>query len=622
MKYIALDIEAIGLKPYGGTIWIISISRIICTRIKTEVIHDCYGVTRIRPDIKKELEDESICKIIHNCGYDPAYIELVLGCKIRNVWDTLNLEVVIQGRRVTSKKKNIEVDTAEYQLMKDHSASLQYVLPRYGFKEPDKSIRNSFIDRSKGKSFSKAELKYAEDDTKDLLAIQKAQEFLLKRDDLLEVALLENKVAEKLTAMKVKGIGFDNNIWRSIAEQNTAEFNTRMKKLPKEVSNWNSPAQVKEYFFNKGILLRSYDEIYDVYLATRNKVLGDFIYARELHKSVTSYGLNWFEEGFIDGDSRIRCDVTQTINTGRMSMSNPNLQQLPGAGNNDPKYLRVLQLITKSDKRAAAPRHREAFVPAKGNVFVICDFSGQEIGIMAAASNEKLWIDAMLRGEDIHSLTASLINPSEWNASAVKGCTFPKKCKCPGHVELRNPAKINNFMLAYGGGPMKLAENTGMSVEVARMYVGAHKRVIPNLTKYLNDCGKTAMDTGVAYSADPYKRRRVLHGEEAWQVRNQGMNTPIQSAGANMLKLAMASTPDEFPIVLVIHDEIILEVKKDKAIKAAKALKVIMEKSADYITGIKGLIRVSPKLQTNIMKDIPTTKAIGDITTGKYCLEI
>lgn len=287
-----------------------------------------------------------------------------------------------------------------------------------------------------------------------------------------------------------------------------------------------------------------------------------------------------------------------------MSMSNPNLQQLPGEGNADMIHKQVMSILYKANGLSKSkPRHREAFVPAKGKCFVIGDFGGQEIGIMAAASGERLWINAMLRGEDVHSLTASLVNPSEWASSTVRGCTFPKKCECPGHQELRKPAKINNFMLAYGGGPQKLAATTGMDQLAARMYVGAHKRVIPNLTRYLDKCGKTAMDTGVAYSADPYRRRRVLRGEESWQIRNQGMNTPIQSAGANMLKLAMISVPDWAPIVLVIHDEIILEVPIKDVVKAGVMLKTVMEKSADYITGIKGLIKAEPRVAFNIMKE-------------------
>jgi DNA polymerase I-like protein with 3'-5' exonuclease and polymerase domains len=597
MRYVAVDLETVGLKPYGGIIWMLSITE----NKKTKVYHDCYGMKKCPSEIKKILEDKAICKIIQSSQFDVPYIELIWGIKIRNVWDTDLCETVIQGIKPNIKRKNIDPDSADGKFMAAHGTALHYLLPRYGCPKPDKSVRENFIDRPLGKQFIKKEINYAEDDTKYLPKIQKAQEYLLTRDGLLEVALLENKVSERYHDMKARGIGFDQKIWKQVAEEQLKEYKRRMAKLPPQVDNWNSEKQVKSYFRSKGILIETYDDLDKVYLQTRNKTLGDFIATRELSKAVSSYGFNWFEDGYIDGDGRIRCSFTQIINTGRNACSDPNLQQLPGSGNNDPMRLRVLELVTGGKKKM--PQHRRAFVPKPGHVFVIGDFSGQEIGIMAAASEEELWINALLRGEDVHALTASVIDPVGWGQATEKGCTFPKKCKCVGHKKLREPAKINNFMLAYGGGPQKFADFVGTDLITASAYVGAHKRVIPRLTRYLEANGRDAMATGVSFSADPYRRRRLLKGEEAWQIKNQGKNNPIQSAGANMLKLAMANLPWKYAVVLVIHDEVICEVPKALAKECSKVLQTVMEQSADYITGIKGLIKVKPKIAMNIMKD-------------------
>jgi DNA polymerase I-like protein with 3'-5' exonuclease and polymerase domains len=615
MKYVAIDIEAINLKPFQGTIWMLSITE----NNKSRVYHDCYGFKKLPVAEKKMLMDEKVCKIIHSSQYDVPYIELVLGVKIRNIWDTELSETVILGMKLKIKKRkddNVDPNSAEGRMLKRYGTALKYVLPRYGFPEPDKTIREAFIDRPIGKAFTKKEIKYAEDDTKYLPKMQRMQEAVLTRDSLIEVALLENKASERYHDMKVRGIGFDQDIWRDVYKNNAAEFKRRLSILPKQVNNWNSPAQVKEYFKNKGILIPTFDDLDKVYLQTRNKTLGDFIATREFQRSVTTYGLNWFEEDYIDSDGRIRCDVTQIINTGRNSMSKPNLQQLPGSGNNDPLRLKVIELVTGDKKKK--PQHRRAFVPAPGNVFVIGDFSGQEIGVMAAASGEELWINALLRGDDVHGLTASIVSPQEWRDGHERGCKFPKKCKCPGHIKLREPAKIQNFRLAYGGGIESFADFMGWDRLDASKYIGMHKRAIPTLTRYLEINGREAQSTGIAYSADPYRRRIVLMGEEAWQVRNQGMNYPIQSAGANMLKLAMVSLPWKYPIVLVIHDEIICEVPKAMALETAHALKTVMEKAASYITGIKGLIKVDPKIQMNIMKDLPETKKMNSIVGGEF----
>lgn len=614
MKYVAVDIESKNLKPFGGVVWMLSITE---PGKKPIVYHDCYGFKKLPAPIKKMFIDESICKIIHSSQFDVPYVELVLGTKIRNLWDSELCETVILGIKPKIKRKNINAGSADDRLLRKYGTALKYVLPRYGFPEPDKSIREAFIDRPTGKPFTKKEITYAEDDTKYLPKIQQAQEAILTRDSLMEVALMENKVSERYHDMKVRGIGFDARIWRDIYLNNLKEYSSRMSRLPRDVRNWNSPAQVKEYFKRKGIFIPTFDDLDKIYLATRNKTLGDFINTRELSKSISTYGINWFEEDFIDEDGRVRCDVTQIINTGRNSMSNPNLQQLPGNGNNDPLRLKVLELVTGDKKKL--PQHRRAFVPAPGNVFVIGDFSGQEIGVMAAASGEELWINALLRGDDVHGLTASIVDSTSWRDAALKDCTFPKKCDCPEHKKLREPAKIQNFRLAYGGGVESFADYMGWDKIAASKYIGMHKRAIPTLTRYLDMNGKDAMSTGISFSADPYRRRRVLSGEEPWQIKNQGMNNPIQSAGANMLKLAMMSLPWKYPIVLVIHDEIICEVPKAMAKETALALKAVMEKAADYITGIKGLVRVEPKIQMNIMKDLPKTKHITQIVGGEHC---
>jgi len=575
MKSIALDIEAIGLDPYNGTIWSLTVND-----GKTIIVeHDCFGKATFLKKYRKVLEDPNTCKVIHNAGYDGPYIVLFfkqvfgIDVRIKNIWDTMLCETVIQGVQIPKNSR-------DQQLYIKHSAKLEFTLPRYGFSIPDKDITKNFIGRPIGKKFTMPELKYMEDDVKDLLKLQKAQEYLLTRDGLLEVALLENLNVERVIDAKVHGIGWDGKIWKKIAEDNEKEFKKRMALLPSTVDNWNSPKKVKDYFKSRGILINSFDEIDKVYATTKNKTLGDFIEARNLTKSITAYGMNWFKDGFCNIDGRVRASIQQIVNTGRYSMYNPNLQQLPAKG-----------------------LHRSAFVPRKGYKFVIGDFSGQEMGIMAAASKEDLWIDAMLRGDDIHSLTASLLYATQWATAGEKGCTFPKKCSCKGHKLLREPTKILNFMLAYGGGPNRFAENTGCTLAEAQTIVKRYRKVVPRLTMWLNNNAREALKTGVSFSADPYKRRRLLKGVEDWQIENQGKNNPVQSPGANMIKLAMNSISWEYYIPLVIHDEIILEVPTKSAKVASKHLKKIMEESADYITGIKGLIKVTPRIADNLMKE-------------------
>jgi len=136
----------------------------------------------------------------------------------------------------------------------------------------------------------------------------------------------------------------------------------------------------------------------------------------------------------------------------------------------------------------------------------------------------------------------------------------------------------------------------------AKVTVAKYKKLIPNLNKWLEKNAQEALHTGVTYSADPYHRRMVLKGQEDWMIENQGKNYPVQGAGANMLKLAMISQPESVPVVLPFHDELVTEVPKAYANKAVKIMKSIMEQSADYITGVKGVIKVNPRVAINFAK--------------------
>lgn len=601
---IGLDIETINLKPDKGTIWSLTLtfSKNFPHKKyagKDFIFSNPYGLKRkdIPNEVVSFIESGDYLVIIHSSEFDGPYLGLNLGIRIPYLWDSQLSEVVIQGIRVSKE--------APPNVHKAYSSKLLHVKPRYGFKAPNKDTRENFIDRKLGVPFSLSEKNYMVEDAEALPAIQQAQEYLLTRDGGLDVALLENKLAVRVIDMRIKGVGFDASFWRKNAEFNTNEYNKRIAKLPAMVENWNSPAQVKAFFRKIGINIPSYKEIYKIYLRTRNKKLAEVIWAKELSKSVSTYGMNWFADGYIDSDGRVRPSIDQIVDTGRMSVSNPPLQQMPGVDIKNQQKQRAINLIIEQLglKGRLVPQHRRAFIPAKGCAFIAGDFGGQEMGIMAAASGEELWINAMLRGEDIHALTASLLYAREWPAATEKGCKFPFKCSCKGHKELREPTKILNFMLAYGGGPQKFAEDTGIDELTATMIVARYKRIIPKLTAWLEKNGRDGVNTGWSYSADPYKRKRRLHGEEEWMIKNQGKNTPVQAAGGNMIKLAMISIPLKWHIALVVHDEIILEVPIKEAKIAAKALKKIMEDSADYITGIKGLVRVEPRIAKSWMKD-------------------
>lgn len=569
MNFVAVDIETSGLYPVPGR------SKIFCCAVNTGKTIQVYtDMNKLKP----MLEDKSITKVIHNAGFDAFWLLRMCNIRVTNIWDTRLMEQVILGENVPRSSNNEE-------LKRELSSSLKYTLARYGLAElENKHLGASFATRPLNKPLTSEEIEYAKNDVRYLLHLQAMQERRLMKLELTRVANLENKLVEVVVDMRNRGIGFSKEIWKKLAHRNELEYNALLKRLPASVENWNSPAQVKRYFNNIGIPLESITNAEEIQKTYNNEILGRFIAARSMYKAVTTYGNSWLEDELkgstVDDDGRVRADYEQIINSGRFSCSHPNMQQIPREGD-----------------------FRTAFVPRKGYVIIKGDYPSQEIAIAAAASKEERWIKAILRGDDIHSLTASIVFANEWLNGKAKGCEFPKKCKCPEHYTPRQNSKITNFTILYGGGAKNIAGKTGMPQAAALKVVYKFKKSVPKLTKWLSDNARSAVKTRLSFSADPFKRRRTLRDPEDWMLENIGKNNPIQSCGANMLKLAMVSMNLEIcPLIHCEHDALMAEVENKPAkIKAAiKEMKGVMEKSADYCTGVPGLIVITPEVCENL----------------------
>jgi len=191
---------------------------------------------------------------------------------------------------------------------------------------------------------------------------------------------------------------------------------------------------------------------------------------------------------------------------------------------------------------------------------------------------------------------------SDWIKNTESGCVFPKKCKCKLHKKQRQDSKEITYGIAYGSYPKSISIKIKRTVKETNVLFSKHKRAAPRLTRWLDKNAKETIKTRVSYSADIYRRRRTVRDPQEWMVRNVGYNNPIQASAANMIKLSMISLSKHLQIVFPWHDEIILEVKKSVAKKAAKELKIIMEKAADYCTNIPGLIKVEPRIANDLTK--------------------
>lgn len=526
--------------------------------------------------LKSVLEDKTVVKLIHNTQFDIPYIYEHTGILIRNIWDSKVMESIILGvgsMGENAKLKNVPGFVDKY------STKLDITLKRRKIAILNKEVRDSFINQE-GK-LTPEQIKYAKEDVLFLKKLMDQQLADLQRLNLMELADLENRATEVTAQMVINGIGFDTKQWLAIEAKHKKLYEDGLEHLPAHVK-WSSPAQIKKFFARKGIRIDSLEDLDSIAKQHNDPYLNKLVEIRRFGSYVSKYGSNWLTrevtknvfEPTVDPDGRVRCSFEQVLQTGRYSSFKPNLQQLPDLG--------------KSDNRLC-------FKPAKGSRFCIGDFTGQELGIMAVGGKEQSWIDAMLRGDDVHSIMGRELYTTDWDKAKDNGCIFPKRCKCPKHKPMRRDSKDLNFGMAYGKSANTLAIDLNKTPAEANRLFWKYKGKAPRVTRWLNQNGDYAVKFKETFTLPPYNRRRSLELEpEEWRRRNQGKNTPVQGTGSDILKLSLVylfdyirdnKLQDLVKIVLIIHDEIICEVKTPYVKKWKPIMKQLMDQAAFDILG-------------------------------------
>ncbi len=605
---LGLDIETTGINFTRRRILMLQLS---CT-------DGSVFIWDIRKGWPTWLNQYLIVKLIigHNLLFDKTFIQWHYGVRMKNCCDTMLQEIILVGMSLGKGDDDQRFLKLTPEQTVKFSASLGNTLIRYRLPHKGDIDINEFLDLGV-KAFTKDMLKYGEQDVSSLHKLCKKQRVQLEARGLLEVANLENEALDVYVQMRVDGIGFDTSIWETIARDYTYEYERRLRRLQHkapEVTNWNSPVQVKKFFANKGIFIDSFSDLKRIFskhtMLGQNKLLDEFIEMRQLYQVSHTFGDGWLtkkcskreqEEPTVDDDGRVHCDFRQIINTGRSSCVSPNLQQLPGY---------------TADKLGGG-KHRSAFRPSKGYVFGIADFGGQEFALMMYAAQELVWLDYIRRRYDVHTIMAKQTQGQSWVDGALpSGCKFEttmKACDCPIHQLLRTYSKTITFGMPYGKGPKSMAEDLAIPYSEALRIYNAIFGQLPRLRRWLNDRGRRAIVEKAAYTLAPFNRYRCLELEpEEWRRKNQGMNTPFQGSGGDMIKLAMVLLQrridkEKLParILLQVHDELLTECREDIKDKWKVILQDCMEKAAATITGGETLIKAEPIIYHEWVKKIP-----------------
>lgn len=329
--------------------------------------------------------------------------------------------------------------------------------------------------------------------------------------------------------------------------------------------NINSPKQLGVILFEKMGLSggKKTKTGYSTSADVLEKLAPDVPFVRDIleYRGLTKLRSTYAEglKGFIGPDGRIRCKFNQMVTaTGRISSSDPNLQNIP--------------VRTELGREL-----RKVFVPKDGFLFTDADYSQIELRVLASLSKDEALIESYRSGEDIHRITAS----------KVFGVPLDEVTDT-----LRRNAKAVNFGIVYGISSFGLGENIGISRKEAGEYIKKYFETFPGLKKYLDGLVESAKDKG--YSETYFGRRRPIPElkNSNFMTRAFGervaMNAPIQGTAADIIKLAMISVWKtlrdkglESRLILQVHDELLIEGPEQEASEVNTILTECMEKAAD-----------------------------------------
>lgn len=376
---------------------------------------------------------------------------------------------------------------------------------------------------------------------------------------------IEMPLSYVLADMEITGV----KINKDFLEKTSIELEDRMKKLTEDIYslageefNIASPKQLGEILFvklgipyPKKVKDNNFSTSKDILdkVSKYHPIIDKIEEYRLVFKLYRNYAIGLLNE--IASDGRIHTIFNQTLTrTGRLSSSNPNLQNIP---------------IRIEEGRLI----RKAFVPEENSVLLSSDYSQIELRIFAHMSNATNLIEAFVSGEDIHKKTAS----------DIFGVDIDKVTP-----SMRYQAKAVNFGILYGISSFGLSEDLQIDVKSAKKFIDDYLDTYPGIKEYMNDVIKEAHERG--YVKTIMNRKRVIEelNNRNYMIRSMGermaLNTPIQGSSADILKKAMIEIYNEFnrlglksKMLIQVHDELVFNVLNSEKETVKEIVTNIME---------------------------------------------
>ena len=552
-KYICIDLETTSVNSNTCNIVGISLSYFNdekTTLEKSEDIKACY--IPVGHESGKQLNKEHTLKLLKPILEDPGKIKIAQNCKFEYK--------ILKRHGVTIDETIYDTMLASYISNPDEKHGLKDQAARI------LGVRMQKIDELIGegkKQLSMAQIEiekvapYAISDSTYTLQLAKYYKSTLEKplDNVLET--IENPLVPVLSEMELTGVKLDIKVLKDLSNiitKKVQELEEKIFKIAGEPFNINSSQQLGKILFQKlaiehegkttksGQLSTDARTLETLAQEDKTGIIKNILEYRQLSKLISTYTDSLPEQ--IDKKTQcIHCDFNQTItSTGRLSSSNPNLQNIP----------------IRSD---IGRKIRKAFISNfNDGLLLSADYSQIELRVLAHMSEDPVLIEAFKAGEDIHKRTAmEIYGVSEKEITS----------------EMRGHGKTLNFALIYQQGAFATARQLDISQKEAQEFINKYfekfKKVKPFFEKLLSFTREHG------YGKTIYGRRRYFKN---LNVRNKALqkederaacNAPLQGTAADIMKLAMIKVDKELKekyyksnLILQVHDELVLDVHPDE----------------------------------------------------------
>jgi DNA polymerase I len=535
---IGVDTETTGLDPMTSRVRLLQIST-----DRRNFVVDLFKIEAFTNQSFRGLfTAPQLIKIFHNAKFDMKMLLYHFNIETRGVFDTMLASQLIGAGR------------------SEGGNSLVAVAARYLKEEVDKSQQVSDWSGE----LSEEQYEYAAKDAEVLIPLREKLVQTLVELKMIDVAKLEFDCVLPLCAMELAGMSLDGDCWREIVKKVESEHDILSAQLRRELAsgiqqlsffdepsiNLDSPAQVTDALQRMGIKIEGTRGWQLQAIAKEHKVIEKLLEYRHAQKSLSSYGRDFLKH-IHPLTGRVHSDFRQIGATGgRMSCSDPNLQQVPNTN-----------------------EHRSCFRAPAGRKLCIADYSQIEVRILADWSQDVALTKALISGEDLHCVTAS----------QMFNIPLDEVTK-----EQRSAAKQLNYGLMYGLGAQGLAARIDCSIEEAEQLIKKYFAAYSGVAEWLREAANRAVHDResrtrsgrlICFTFDPNDRSQVA------ATQRFGKNSPIQGSSADIIKRALALIyealkPFDAKIVNCIHDEIVVEAAEAEAEACAKVLEQEMVKAA------------------------------------------